>query len=436
MSLVFSGLVFLSVIFNAAYALDLNDELKTRIIKVIPGKNTIVINRGIEDYIKHQEHMKIEVDGVFAARAVAVRTSLRTAYLKLYRVANPKLLTANADIKISSLQKSEVPIYVEEEIRERDFYFDLQKLEQDIDRKIIAQNQLMTSDLPPVMDAVHPDKHYRYIDRELKVYETDTYHSESIWEAFSAKNMFFNIFASPYQTQRLNNQKNINYGLTIGTGRGRKYELSFNLTQNLFISQNQFSNFKNEFSSTNADLTLDINRVTPKVSYFLLGSYLQQKQSDPIFGEIYPVKNQSRIGPFGIKYHIHESSTISRFDISYIPLYETRVSEVLDYNLLQINIQDRKNFRHSVRVRFDMNIPQSRFYFRNTLFWRPAMYKSSFELDFNDVDINNTFSIGYQLTNNASIDYMNIYTNDIRLQRDNGIEPINMINQFNFRLSF
>ncbi len=427
-------LLFLGLRFTQVFALDIGEKLDVKILRVLPNK-TVVISRGAEDYINFNEHIKLKIGDKFIARGIVVQVNMQLAYVKLYRIANPDYINTDRDYTLHSINTSEVPIYAEEEISNQQYYANLASDEQKIQMGILKNNSKLTSDLPPDMDGMHPDKYYRYTDRKLKSFETSEYEARKVSEALDSDNIYFSIYASPYQFERVNQNKIMNYGVAMGTKRNEKYELTFNFNQNVRSQKSQFDDEKSVLFSTNADLVFDINRITPNLTYFMIGSYYRVRNSSAGFGSIYPVKGQTRIGLTGLKYYILENGeTIKKLDISYIPILERRVSEKISFDsvtFLPIITEETKNtIRHSLRLRLQAKLSEKSS-ITNTLFWRPLMDNG--QLDFNDVDINNAFVLSYQLSQNAFLEYQNIYTNDIRLFQENKIEPINMINSFNFR---
>jgi hypothetical protein len=431
--------MMLILLLGHSFAMDIGESLEdVKILRIMPN-NTIIINRGAEDFINTGEHLKLKVGERFITRAIAVQVNMQVSYLKLYRVANPDLINTDRKFDVHAINTSEVPVYVEEEVQNNNYYANLEYEEMKLDQRIDGNNQKLASDLPPEMDAVHPDKWYRYMKRDLKPYETPQYEERKVSDALVWDNLYYSIYAAPYQTQRLNDQRNINYGLSLGTKRNEKYELTFNFSQMSSSSQSQFDPNRFEMFSTNANVIFDINRVRPNMTYFMLGEYYRERNSSQFFGSIYPVREQLRLGLAGVKYYIYENEpTIKRMDISYIPVLERRVSEFEDYLNLDgfgnptLGESKVSNIRHSVRFRIRAQLDEKT-YFTNTLFWRPNMNTDDFQIDFQDIDLNNTMTLSYQFSQNIFFDYVNTYTYDIRLRRQSNIEPYNMINSFNLR---
>ncbi len=431
------GLSFFLWALTTAYALDLSEKISFKILKIFPDTNTIIINRGAEDYINTGEHIKIKIGPKFITRAIAIQVNLQVSYWKLYRVANPELVTIDTQYTMHSLLASEIPIYAQERVENTTYYEKLAQEEQKLLTQIKENNDKLTTDLPPEMDATPPEKWYRYINRELKTVETPEYTKRKVSDALSSDNLYFAAFASPYSIQRVNDNKSINYGIALGTQRNEKYELTFNFSQNITSQKSQFDENKSETFATSANLIFDINRITPKLTYFMLGEFYRERQSSSLIGSIYPVKNQTRIGLTGLKYYLYENGeTVKRLDISYIPIWERRVFETIGYDEtifeIEKNSTSNSGLRHSLRLRINGVISESTS-FANTLFYRPKMDSDTYELDFDDVDIRNTFILSQQISKSIYFEYQNTYTNDIRLKRENNLEPINMIHQFNLR---
>jgi hypothetical protein len=421
---------YLLIGFNAL-ALDINDIFEGKILKILP-QNTVVLDRGLEDYINPGDHIKFKLGDQFIARGVALKSNMRTSYWKIYRIPNPQLISTNYQYDIHSMLQSEIPDYVRDEIKYTTIDYDLGKMEKKIDDRIMDQTKNITSDLPSNLQNSDPEYDFRMADR-AKDYELPGYQT-TFNEDINPEAMNYYFYISPYRTERVNNNKNANYGFLLGTNKNKKHQVMWGLDRYESSRQTQFSTTKYQRSFTRTNVTFNINRMTPSLSFFMRGEYYTEKNSDDDFGIIYPVKRQTRYGLAGIKWHAYEGEMIRNITLSYIPYFENRVSEIKLNPTSKIdNVQ--KTIRHSLGFKFKSWLSKE-VYLYNTLFWRPAMKQSSFSFDFNNADIENSLSFGYMLNKYVSFDYTNIYTNDRRLRDDNGIEPINIVHQFNFKLNF
>ncbi len=422
-----------------ANALDTNDVLEFRIIKILPN-GTIIMNRGADDYITEKEHIKIKIGNKFIARAIAVQSVVGISYWKLYRIANPDLINTDRLYSLHPISESEIPIYAQEKIQSVKYNDQLQEHQHKLMNNIAINNEKLISDLPPEMDAIPPDHWYRYMRKELTPVEKPEYTERTFSDGIKWDNLYYSIYASPYTIQRVNNNKSINYGLSLGTKRNEKYELTYNFSQNVESQKSNFDSDKVVNFSTSTNIVFDVNRITPKFSYFMLGEYYRVRNSSAQYGSIYPVKSQVRLGLTGLKYYIVENGpTLSKFDISYIPILEKRVNETIGFNpdTFETEIQEvsKTSLRHSLRLRINGAIDDKTFFY-NTLYYRPRMDTDTYDIDFQDVDMNNSFTLSRQISRNVSFEYNNTYSYDIRLKRENPdyeIEPINMIHSFNLR---
>ena len=93
-------LLILILFSNMAFALDIDEKLTIRILKVSTSKKTVLINRGVEDGLAIGDHAKFfETTGVIA-RGVVIQASPARSIWSLYRVIKVDDLVADKAMKI------------------------------------------------------------------------------------------------------------------------------------------------------------------------------------------------------------------------------------------------------------------------------------------------------------------------------------------------
>jgi hypothetical protein len=95
---------FLLVLSLNALALEVDEKLTLRILKVSSSKKTILINRGVEDGLEKDNHAKFYLTTGVVARGVVVKVSPSRSIWSLYRVVNGKKVQPDMvmNLKISS----------------------------------------------------------------------------------------------------------------------------------------------------------------------------------------------------------------------------------------------------------------------------------------------------------------------------------------------
>ena len=97
------GLILLQIT-NATYALDIDEKLTLRLLKVSNSKKTILINRGAEDGLVVGDHAKFFITTGVVARGVVEKASPTRSIWSLYRIVDPAEVTDGKvlNLKIAS----------------------------------------------------------------------------------------------------------------------------------------------------------------------------------------------------------------------------------------------------------------------------------------------------------------------------------------------
>ena len=94
------GIGFICLMISAAYALDIDEKLTSRILRVSSSQHTILINRGLEDGLVIGDHAKFFLPEGVIARGVVVKASPSRSVWSLYRLVNPDLINSDTVVEL------------------------------------------------------------------------------------------------------------------------------------------------------------------------------------------------------------------------------------------------------------------------------------------------------------------------------------------------
>jgi hypothetical protein len=93
-------LVFIFLISTAAYALEVDEKLTVRILRMSETRKTVMINRGTEDGLVEGDHAKFVVTAGIVARGVCVKVSPSRSVWSLYRIVNADFVVNDSVMSI------------------------------------------------------------------------------------------------------------------------------------------------------------------------------------------------------------------------------------------------------------------------------------------------------------------------------------------------
>lgn len=421
--------IIIGSISHHAMALITSDVIPTQILKVY-DQNILAINRGLEDGMFKGSHIKLTSDDGFIARGISLKSSMTVSYVKIYRVIRPELVSKDTLYSLKDMHQSEIPEDLEY-LKNAELPFNLKEIKpSELGKQLkLQQKRIAKFDLPKSIKKAE----------KKRPSETESFIQKNI-SASQFKKDFANInldfFMSPYQTQTLNDQKNLSYGVGI-RNFGSKYE--FSLQHSIFESSMVDPYTQNSFTtkSENTSIVFDVNKITDNLTYFMFGSREVAKN-----GDLFNPKLRLSGGFFGLKYHFVDDDELSqgangfyKVDISYIPLYEIYTWEFyeFEYNPNTFSFDQIKKtgkdryIRHSTRFRAYARVSQSS-ELRLLAWWKPYQNFKSGEMDWenNLTDVTLTFSTN--ITNGLFFNTSVNYTYDILQQRNFEVDPQNIIN--------
>ena len=93
-------IIFSMFVTSTLYALDINEKLTLRVLRLSSTKKTVLINRGIEDGLAVGDHAKFYLTTGMIARGVVSKVSPSRSVWSLYRLVEPDQLIENKIVNL------------------------------------------------------------------------------------------------------------------------------------------------------------------------------------------------------------------------------------------------------------------------------------------------------------------------------------------------
>jgi hypothetical protein len=402
----------------SALALEPFERLKgVKILKVLP-RNIILLNRGLEDGLMKNDHIKISNgDEGYASRAICVRAHAETSWWKLYRVPSAEAFSLDYSYTITGLADREIP-FPEAKIRDMD-----QEVAENFKIKSVdpGKNPFdIKRDLPEklterdLIEATGPDQRKLFIEQAINQDQLKR----------DLTDFKLSLFASPFSRQSINSAESYRYGFK-GGNIGSKYRL---LTQ----FEQQQSNIKDPVTkenvstrSTSAQAQFVIHRVSNSFSSLSLVNYNSNR-----FSYLYTPRSHTQIGVIGFTWHMFENKTWEYFDLSYVPLYDTRTTDII--TPVGQSTDKTNGLRHGFRLGVRTKINE-RVAFENLLWVRPYQDLATWEVEADNLNLVNDMKLIFNISGNLYFDYNFIYQKDKLWRTLSGLSENNTINSLNLR---
>jgi hypothetical protein len=349
--------IILGIILSfSALALESFDRLgNVKILKVLPN-NIVMLNRGLEDGIKRNDHAKIshELNG-YSARAICLKASSDLSYWKIYRVPNSEAFSMDNLYIISGIKDKEIPQKVNRWIEEEgEFVEPQEKIKKDLGPDPFN----LASDLPEKLterDLIEPVG----LDRR-KLYVEQSWNQEQLKKDLSNYNV--SLYASPFMRQSINQAESLRYGFKSGN-LASKYRLLTQFEQQQTQIKDPLTKETVKTRGTNGQVQFVIHHLTPSVSSLSLINYNSQQ-----FSDLGTPSSHWQLGVLGFTWHMYDSKTWEYMDFSYIPLYDIRKTDVIKNGI--ISEDSKSGLRHGFRFGMKSRINE-RVAFENLLWVRP-----------------------------------------------------------------
>lgn len=412
----------ISVLFLASQAFGLAtfEELKgVRILRVLP-KNIIMVDRGLEDGLSRNDHVKFShaAEG-YSSRGICLKSTASTSFWKLYRIPTSSVFSKDLSYTITGIADREIPY---ENAKIRDEEVEIPEVRKPRDPG--PDPFLIKRDLPQrlterdLLDAAGPREEKLFIERTLVRDQL----------AQDLSDYRFSVYASPFTKQSINDGESLRYGFR-GGNFGSRYRLNTQFEQ----QQNKLRDPQNDKTvstrSTTGNAQFAVYHLKPWLSSLSVVNYNSSR-----FSSLGTPKSHWQFGVLGFTWHVFESKTWEYVDLSYIPLYDVRTTDVIRTDGRESEEKEsglRHGFRLGLRTRVSEKISVE-----NLLWYRPYQELASWKVDTDDMNLVNDLKIIFQVTEKFFFDYNFIYQRDKLWKTLSDLPENNTINALNMRYDF
>jgi hypothetical protein len=404
------------------FALDSIDRInEVKILRILPD-NIVLLNRGLEDGIARNDHAKLtnEVEG-YGSRALCLRVAQSISYWKLYRIPNSEAFSKDYVYTLVGMADKEIP-YSTEKLRD-----EVQKFvdpEDKTEKKDLGPDPfLIKSDLPQriterdLLGPLGPEKRRLFIEKVLD--------RDRLSQDLSAYR--FSLYASPFTRQSINQGESLRYGFR-GGNVASKYRLLTQFEQQQTKLQDPLTKAKVSTRNTSGQVQFVIHRLGKSISSLSLINYNSQR-----FSDLGTPKAHWQVGVIGFSWHLYESKTWEYLDLSYIPLYDMRTTEILKNNTRSESKQNglRHGFRFGMKTKINDKVA-----FENLLWVRLYQDLSNWRIEEDNLNLVNDLKLIFNLTDRLFFDYNFVYQKDKLWRTLSNLPDSNSINSLNLRYDF
>jgi hypothetical protein len=416
--LVILGLLLSSI----SFALDSIDRInEVKILRILPD-NIVLLNRGLEDGIARNDHAKLINDiAGYSSRALCLRVAQDLSYWKLYRIPNAEAFSMEYLYSLIGMDDKEIP-------------YSTEKLRDEVQKIVDPENKKERKDLGPDPFSIKSDLPQRLTERDLlestgpekrKLFSERALNRDQLSKDLS--DYRFSLYASPFTRQSINQGESLRYGFR-GGNIASKYRLLSQFEEQQTKLKNPMTKEEVSTRSTNGQVQFVIHRLGESISSLSLINYNSQR-----FSDLGTPKAHWHVGVVGFTWHMYESKTWEYLDISYIPLYDMRTTEVRRNNVTSEIKQNglRHGFRFGMKTRINDKVA-----FENLLWVRPYQNLSSWRVESDNLNLVNDLKLIFTLTEHLFFDYNFVYQKDKLWGTLSNLSDSNTINSLNVRYDF
>ena len=416
--------IILGLLFSMQlYALESFERLNgVKILRVLP-KNIILIDRGLEDGILVNDHAKLsqETEG-YSARALCIKVRGDMSYWKLYRIPYAETISKDLSYTIVGMADSEIP-FPQASLRDSVVSFkdsaDENKTPPGADPFAIKPDLPQKLTERDIIETVGPEKRKLFIEKAL---DQDQIRRD-------LQEFRVSVYASPFTRQSINEGESYRYGARAGNVAS-KYRLLGQFEQQQTKLKDPLTKEEVSTRSTSGQAQFVIHRLNPDMSSLSLINY-----NSAHFSSLATPKSHWQFGPIGFTWHMFENKTWEYFDLSYIPLYDIRTTDVLDPNNGSKSENKTNGLRHGFRLAIKTKINE-RVAFENLLWVRPYQDFASWAVDGSNLNLSNDLKLIFNLSENLFFDYNLVYQYDKLWKSLSNLPSSNTINSLNLRYDF
>ena len=394
-----------------------------KILKVIE-KNIILLDRGLEDGIIVNDHIIMltqDADG-YAARAICVRAKPILSYWKLYRIPYAERISKDLTYTIVGIEDREIPT---SQARLRD---SVVNFKDPTDKKKTPPGTdpfTVKADLPQklterdIIETVGPERRKLFIEKALNQDQIKR----------DLQDFRVSVYASPFTRQSINEGESYRYGARAGNVAS-KYRLQGQFEQQQSKLKDPLTKEEVSTRSTSGQAQFVIHRLNPDMSSLSLINYNSTR-----FSSLGTPKSHWQFGPIGFTWHMFENRTWEYFDLSYVPLYDIRTTDVINPTNGSVSEDKTNGLRHGFRLAVKTKINE-RVAFENLLWVRPYQDLASWAIDSSNLNLSNDLKLIFNLSGNLFLDYNLVYQYDKLWEKLSQLPASNTINSINFRYDF
>ncbi|WP_408098101.1 hypothetical protein ACJVC5_04020 [Peredibacter sp. HCB2-198] len=406
----------------SAFALEPFEKIKNvKILRVLPN-NIVMLNRGLEDGILRNDHAKLSNDTEgYSSRAICIRAGTDVSYWRLYRIPNSEAFSLDYVYTISGMADREIPF---PEATIRDHRAEIAELDQKPKQEAGPDPFTIKRDLPEklterdLIQATGPEKRKLFVEKALNQDQMKR----------DLEDYRISLYASPFTRQSINEGESLRYGFR-GGNVASKYRLLTQFEQQQTKLKDPLTKESVSTRSTFGQAQFVIHRLTNSISSLSIVNYGSQR-----FSELATPKSHWQVGPIGFTWHMYESKTWEYLDLSYVPLYDIRNTEVMNADG-STSVTKKNGLRHGFRFALKTRINE-RVALENLLWVRPFQELDSWELKGDDLNMVNDLRLIFSLTDNFFFDYNFIYQKDKLWKTLSNLPETNTINSLNLRYDF
>lgn len=408
-------ILFCFILAFPAFALESYDKLSdVRIIRTLPG-NVVQINRGLEDGITKDDHGKfLGAEGNFGARALCLKSNIESSYWKLYRLPYSEVFSKDNAYTLVGIDRFEMPDRVAR-LRDETYKFDETKRDpgpNPFNVKRDLPERLTQRDL---IETTTPEKRKLFIEQAINRGQIER----------DLRDYHLSFYASPFMRQSINEGESLRFGVR-GENVASKYRLITQFEQQQSKLRDPLTKESVSTRSTTGQAQFVIHRLTDSLSSLTLLNYNSAR-----FSRLATPKAHWQFGLIGATWHLFESGTWEYFDLSYIPLYDYRTTEVLN-DVRDVEVVKKSGLRHGFRIATRAKINE-RVSFENALWVRPYQDLTDWKLYTDDLNLSNDFKLIMSLTDKLFMDYNLVYQRDKIWATLSDLPESNTINSVNLR---
>lgn len=406
----------------SAFALEPFEKLKNvKILRVLPN-NVVMLNRGVEDGVIRNDHAKISNDTEgYSSRAICLKVSTDVSYWRIYRVPNAEAFSLDYIYTLAGMADREIP-------------FPPAKW-RDGEQEIAGLEQKKSKDLGPDPFKVQSDLPERLTERDLiqtvgperrKLFIEQTLNRDQLQRDLSDYKV--SLYASPFTRQSINEGESLRYGFR-GGNVAAKYRLLTQFEQQQTRLKDPMTKEEVSTRSTTGQVQFVISHLTPSTSSLSLVNYNSQR-----FSDLGTPKHHWQVGPIGFTWHLHDSKTWEYIDLSYVPLYDMRTTDIVQKDG-SVKAEKTNGLRHGFRFGMKTKINE-RVAFENLLWVRPYQDIASWKIEGDNLNLVNDLKLIFSLTENLFFDYNLVFQKDKLWKTLSGLPETNTINSLNLRYDF